>query len=227
MMETTLQAKSTISIIGGTGKEGKGLAYRWALAGHPVIIGSRAIEKAEEAAIEINQLAKPNILVKGMLNEDASKMGEIIAVSVPYAAHIPTLRVIKGNCSGKIVIDVCVPLVPPKVTKVQMPKDGSAGQEAQNFLGPECKVVSAFHNVSYDRLLNNEPIDCDVLVCGSDKDAKRVVLELVKDAGMRGWDAGPIENSVIPEGLTSVLIGINKQFSVVASGIQITGVNKD
>jgi len=226
-METPMQIKSTISIIGGTGKEGKGLAYRWALAGHSVIIGSRVIEKAEEAATEINQLTKAVIPVRGMVNEEAAKIGEIIAVSVPYVAHIPTLQVIKGNCTGKIVIDVCVPLVPPKVTKVQMPKDGSAGQEAQNYLGLECKVVSAFHNISYDRLLNNEPIDCDVLVCGSDKDAKRVVLELVKDAGMRGWDAGPIENSVIPEGLTSVLIGINKQFGVVASGIQITGVNKD
>jgi NADPH-dependent F420 reductase len=162
-----------------------------------------------------------------MLNEDASKVGEIITVSVPYAAHIPTLQVVKANCAGKIVIDVCVPLVPPKVTKVQMPKDGSAGQEAQNFLGPECKVVSAFHNISYERLLNNEPIDCDVLVCGSDREAKKIVLELIKEAGMRGWDAGPIENSVIPEGLTSVLIGINKQFGVAASGIQITGVNKD
>jgi NADPH-dependent F420 reductase len=151
-------------------------------------------------------------------------MGEIIVVSVPYAAHIPTLEVIRSNCNGKILIDVCVPLVPPKVTKVQMPKDGSAGQEAHNFLGPNCKVVSAFHNISYERLLNNEPIDCDVLVCGSDRDAKQIVLTLVKEAGMRGWDAGPIENSVIPEGLTSVLIGINKQFGVPASGIQITGV---
>jgi 8-hydroxy-5-deazaflavin:NADPH oxidoreductase len=227
MMETPLQTKSTISIIGGTGKEGKGLAYRWAIAGYPVIIGSRVIEKAAEAALEINQIAKSNTPVVGMLNEDAAKKGEIIAVSVPYSAHIPTLQVIKGNCNGKIVIDVCVPLVPPKVTKVQMPKDGSAGQEAQNFLGPECKVVSAFHNISYERLLNHEPIDCDVLVCGSDKEAKRMVLDLVKEAGMRGWDAGPIENSVIPEGLTSVLIGINKQFGVAASGIQITGVNKN
>ena len=225
-METALQTKSTISIIGGTGKEGKGLAYRWALAGHPVIIGSRVIEKADESAKEINQLAKSIIPVRGMVNEDAAKMGEIIAVSVPYSAHIPTLQVVKPYCIGKTVVDVCVPLVPPNITKVQMPKGGSAGQEAQNFLGSECKVVSAFHNISYERLLNNQPIDCDVLVCGSDKEAKRIVLELVKDAGMRGWDAGPIENSVIPEGLTSVLLGINKQFGVAASGIQITGVKK-
>jgi hypothetical protein len=224
-METPLQTRTTISIIGGTGKEGKGLAYRWALAGHSVIIGSRVIEKANEAANEINQLSRANIPVKGMLNEDAAKLGEIIAISVPYSAHISTLQIIKGSCTGKIVIDVCVPLVPPKVTKVQMPKDGSAGQEAQNLLGAECKVVSAFHNISYERLLNHEPIDCDVLVCGSDKEAKGRVLELVKEAGMHGWDAGPIENSVIPEGLTSVLIGINKQFGVPASGIQITGVN--
>ena len=223
-MQTLQQYKSIISIIGGTGKEGKGLAYRWALAGHPIIIGSRVFEKAEESAKEINQLTRSTIPVKGMLNVDAARMGEIIVVSVPYAAHIPTLEVIRPNCNGKILIDVCVPLVPPKVTKVHMPKDGSAGQEAHNFLGLNCKVVSAFHNISYERLLNNEPIDCDVLVCGSDRDAKQIVLTLVKEAGMRGWDAGPIENSVIPEGLTSVLIGINKQFGVPASGIQITGV---
>ena len=219
-----MQNESIIVIIGGTGKEGRGLAYRWALAGYPVIIGSRVLEKAVDAANEVNQLAKSAIPVKGMVNEDAAKAGQIIAVSVPYVAHIPTLQSIKGNCTGKILIDVCVPLVPPKVSKVQMPKDGSAGQEAQNFLGPNCSVVSAFHNISYERLLKNEPIDCDVLVCGSSKEAKIKVLELVKDAGMRGWDAGPIENSVIPEGLTSVLIWINRQFGVAASGIQITGV---
>ena len=223
-MDATQPTKAINSIIGGTGKEGKGLAYRWAHAGYQVIIGSRVLEKAIESANEITQLAKPSIEVRGMLNEDAARNGEIITITVPYAAHQLTLEMIKTKCDGKIVIDVCVPLVPPKVTKVQMPKAGSAGQEAQLALGENCSVVSAFHNISYERLLNNEPIDCDVLVCGSNKDAKNVVLDLVKEAGMRGWDAGPIENSVIPEGLTSVLIGINKQFGVAASGIQITGV---
>lgn len=222
-MELRSNLKPLISIVGGTGKEGKGLAYRWARAGYPVIIGSRVVERAIQSANEINQFTKSIIPVLGMLNEDAAKKGDIIAVSVPYSAHKATLLGIKSNCEGKIVIDVCVPLIPPNVTKVQMPKDGSAGQEAQNVLGQKCKVISAFHNISYERLLNHEPINCDVLVCGSDREAKIIVLKLVKDAGMKGWDAGPIENSVIPEGLTSVLIGINKQFKVNAAGIQITG----
>jgi NADPH-dependent F420 reductase len=223
MIEDVL-VKPVIAIIGGTGKEGKGLAYRWASAGYQVIIGSRQLEKAIESANEITLLAKPKFPILGMTNEDASKTGQVIAVSVPYAAHQITLESIKVNCDNKIVIDVCVPLVPPKVSKVQMPKAGSAGQEAQLILGENCRVVSAFHNISYERLLKNEPVDCDVLVCGSNKEAKSIILQLVKDAGMRGWDAGPIENSVIPEGLTSVLIGINKQFGVLASGIKITGV---
>lgn len=131
----------------------------------------------------------------------------------------------KPQLQGKILIDVTVPLVPPKVTRVQMPSAGSAAQEAQQILGEAVQVVSAFQNISYENLLTQEDIDCDVLICGSGKAAREIVLNLVKAAGLVGWDAGPLENSVVVEGLTSILIGINKQFGVKSSGIKITGVS--
>jgi NADPH-dependent F420 reductase len=122
------------------------------------------------------------------------------------------------------VIDVVVPIMPPKVTKVQMPPEGSAAQEAQAILGDNCQVVDAFQNISHERLLGDEEITCDVLVCGKGKSAREVVLSLVTDAGLKGWDAGPIENAVVVEGLTSILIGLNIQHHVHASGIRITGI---
>jgi len=215
----------TIAIIGGTGKEGKGLAYRWARFGHQVIIGSRQEAKAQAAASEINQLlSSAGCPVMGMSNEQAAQQAEIVVLTVPYAAHRDMCEFIKPYVQGKIVIDVTVPLVPPKVTKVQMPPDGSATMEAQPILGENVQVVAAFQNISYEHLLHDEPVECDVLVCGGNKEARKVVLDLVKEAGLVGWDAGPTENAVVVEGLTSVLIGLNKQFGVQSAGIRITGV---
>jgi predicted dinucleotide-binding enzyme len=119
-----------------------------------------------------------------------------------------------------------VPLVPPKVTKVQLPAAGSAAQEAQLILGEGVEVCAAFQNISYENLLHEEDVECDVLVTGTTKAARSVVLELVAAAGLVGWDAGPIENSVVAEGLTSILIGLNKQFGVQSSGIKITGITR-
>ena len=215
----------TIAIIGGTGKEGKGLAFRWLQAGHQVIIGSRQAEKAQGAVAElIDHLGFEPENLTGMENAQAVAEAEIAVVTVPYAAHRPTLEGLKDVLNGKIVVDVVVPIVPPKVTKVQMPPAGSVAQEAQEILGEECRVVDAFQNISYERLMNNEDVNCDVLVCGKTKSAREVVLGLVADTGLRGWDAGPIENAVVVEGMTSVLIGLNIQHKVNASGIRITGI---
>ncbi len=215
----------TISIIGGTGKEGKGLAYRWLLAGHRVIIGSRKFEKAQKAVNELlDFMGERTDRLVGMENREAVEAGDIAVVSVPYAAHRPTLEDLQDALQGKIVIDVVVPIVPPKVTKVQMPPAGSAAQEAQEILGDGCQVVDAFQNISHERLLGKGDTDCDVLVCGKGKAAREVVLGLVADTGLKGWDAGPIENAVVVEGLTSILIGLNIQHKVHASGIRITGI---
>jgi NADPH-dependent F420 reductase len=217
-------AKYKIAVLGGTGKEGKGLAYRWALAGHGVIIGSRQIEKAQAAVEEIKTLFPSGVEIKAALNETAAQTQEIIVLTVPYAVHKPMLEAIKPFVEGKIFIDVTVPLVPPKVTRVQIPAAGSAALEAVSILGENVKVVSAFQNISYERLINNQTIDCDVLVTGTDKETREIVIGLVQDAGMRGWDAGPIENSIVAEGLTSILIYLNKKYGVEASGIRITGI---
>ena len=214
-----------IGIVGGTGKEGKGLAYRWVQAGHEVIIGSRKYEKAQKAVDMVNDLlGKPAENLRGMENQEAVAACEIAVITVPYSAHRPTLEGLKDVLQGKIVVDVVVPIVPPKVTKVQMPPAGSAAQEAQEILGDGCQVVDAFQNISHERLLGEGDVACDVLVAGKGKAARQVVLGLVEDTGLKGWDAGPIENAVVVEGLTSILIGLNIQYHVHASGIEITGI---
>ncbi len=216
--------KYTLAIVGGTGKEGQGLAFRWIKAGHRVIIGSRQYEKAQGAVESLREILGDVGELTGMENRQAVEACDIAVITVPYAAHRPTLEDLKDALQGKIVIDVVVPIVPPKVSRVQMPEAGSVAQEAQEILGENCSVVDAFQNVSHERLMNEGDVGCDVLVCGKGKKAREVVLGLVADAGLQGWDAGPIENAVVVEGLTSVLIGLNIQHRVHSSGIRITGI---
>ena len=221
------EALPTIAILGGTGKEGKGLAYRWAGAGYPILIGSRQTEKAQSAVAELRKLLPATVYLEGMTNPEAAQQAGILVITVPFAAHRATLESIREYAQGKILVDVTVPLVPPKVSRVQMPPAGSAAQEAWEILGEGVEVVDAFQNISYEHLLNDEPVECDVLVVGSSKAARTEVLKLVQAAGMVGWDAGTIENAVVVEGLTSVLIYLNKQYGVEASGIRITGIPRD
>lgn len=214
----------TIAILGGTGHEGTGLGLRWARAGHTVIIGSRTADKARAAAAEINALI-PTPTVRGMDNPAAAKAAEIVVLTVPYAAHAATIDSVKSGVQGKVFVDVTVPLVPPKVSRVQMPAAGSASQEAQIMLGPDVKVVTAFQNIGAEHLKDPDgSIDCDVLVCGDDREAKAAVIDLAAAAGMKAWDAGPLANAVIAEGLTSVLIGLNIKYKAKAAGIKITGI---
>jgi NADPH-dependent F420 reductase len=225
-----------IAVIGGTGKEGKGLAYRWAKAGYRVIIGSRTPEKARAAAAELETLlsATPDTSalltssadISGSDNLTAAQRADILVLTVPYAAHRATLESIREAAQGKLLVDVTVPLVPPKVTKVQMPPAGSAALEAREILGEGVDVVDAFQNISYEHLLAEKTVDCDVLVVGTSQAARQRVIELVKAAGMNGWDAGPIENAVVVEGLTSVLIHINKQYGGTSAGIRVSGVSR-
>jgi 8-hydroxy-5-deazaflavin:NADPH oxidoreductase len=224
MSDNTEPVFRKIGIIGGTGKEGKGLAFRWARAGYSISIGSRQAEKAQAAAAEILQLLGGQVDVRGMTNAEVAAASDLLVLTVPFSAHVDTLNQLKEALRGKILIDVTVPLVPPRVTRVQMPPAGSAAQEAQQILGPEVEVVAAFQNISYEHLLHDEPVDCDVLVCGGSKSARTIVLRLVQVAGLCGLDAGPVENAVVVEGLTSILIGINKQYKVPSAGIKITGI---
>jgi len=212
----------TISVLGGTGKEGQALAYRWAKAGYHVILGSRSAERAADAAAALNERLGKD-LVRGMANDQAAAECDIAVLTVPYAAHRQTLEALKDRLRGKVLVDVTVPLVPPKVSTVQMPSAGSATQEAQQILGAETKVVAAFQNVSHEHLSEDHPLACDVLVCGDSQEARDQVLQLVEAAGLLGWDAGPAQNAVVVEGLTSVLIGINKRYRLRGAGIRILG----
>jgi len=205
--------KPVIAILGGTGKEGRGLAYRWAKAGYPIIIGSRAQERAQQAA-EVIRERVPQAQIQGMENRAAAQAADIVVVSVPYAGFRSLLEHIRDAVQGKIVVNVVVPLKPPKVTKVHLPPEGSAAQEAQAILGPEVAVVNAFQNIAHELLWEDGPIDCDVLVTGKGKANRQRVIALVEDAGLRAWDAGPIENSAVVEGLTSVLIYLNKTYGL-------------
>jgi len=213
-----------VAILGGTGKEGRGLAYRLAKAGYQILIGSRVAEKANIAATELVQRTGEKVCIEGMTNLEAAQIGDIAILTVPYSAHRETLETVKAVLQGKMLIDVTVPLVPPKVSRVQMPSAGSAAQEALQILGENVQVTAAFQNISHKYLLQDGDVGCDVLVTGTSKEAREQTLTLVSMAGLTGWDAGPIENSVVVEGLTSVLIGINKRYGSTRAGIKIVGV---
>jgi NADPH-dependent F420 reductase len=216
---------ASIAILGGTGREGRGLAYRWAKAGYRVIIGSRTPEKAVAAADEI-RASLPGVSVGASDYFSAAGQAEIVVIAVPYSAHRDTLEAVKDAVQGKLVIDVTVPLVPPRSSVVQMPPAGSVAHQARELLGDAVEVVDAFQNISHVHFTGDDETDSDVLVTGSSREARARALELVAAAGLTGWDAGPIENSVVVEGLTSVLIYINKRYGSTHAGIRITGVER-
>jgi 8-hydroxy-5-deazaflavin:NADPH oxidoreductase len=220
--------KPIVGIIGGTGKEGQGLAFRWIRTGYQVIIGSRTQEKAE-AAVQVLKELVPEATgsLTAALNEDAAQQADVVILTVPYAHHVEMVNFLKPLINGKILVDVTVPLVPPKVSMVQMPPEGSAAMQAQQILGDETEVVAAFQNISFENLLAEGTPACDILVCGRKREAREMVLSLIEAAGMIGWDAGYLENSMVVEGLTSILIGLNKKYKVKSSGIKITGIPVD
>lgn len=215
--------RPVIAIIGGTGALGTGLAIRWAGAGFPVVIGSRSREKAEAAASEMTP-GNGAPTVRGEDNAGAARSADIVVLAVPYSNHDAILEEIKSSVAGKIVVDAVVPLVPPKVSRVHLPEQGSAAQIAQERLGENVRVVSAFHNVAAAKLKSGGAVDCDVLVFGNDREARDTVIGLADAVGTRGIDGGVIENSVVGEALTAVLIAINRRYKVPGAGIRITGM---
>ena len=212
--------KKLISLLGGTGDLGTGLATRLLKAGYKVIIGSRTLEKAQHAERSLGKNTK------GLLNKDAALQGEIIILTVPFAHQRGIVEECKTELKGKLFIDTTVPLMPPKVATVQLPREGSAAEITQNILGDDVRVVSAFQNISAELLQSDKEIDCDVLVCGNKKEWRQEVIDLVNTLGMKGWHAGMLPNSAAVEAMTSVLISINKHHAISHSGIKVTGLKK-
>lgn len=214
----------SICVVGGTGAQGSGLALRWAHAGHRVTIGSRDAAKAVAAAQELNNALGADLL-SGLESGQGAAGAEIVVLAVPYATQAATATALREQLSGKILIDVTVPLVPPKVSVVQLPNASSCVLALQAELGAQVRVVSAFQNVSAHKLKKlDHKIDCDVLVASDDKDARAIGIALAEAAGMRGIDIGPLANSVVAESLTSALIWINRKYKAPDSGIRITGI---
>jgi NADPH-dependent F420 reductase len=207
-----------IAVIGGTGNLGAAIARRLAKAGRRVIIGSRSAEAAETAAANLG------FGLIGRANADAAAAADIVFVTVPFAAQEATLAAISPHVVGKIVVDTTVPLVPPKVMRVQLPPEGSAAARTQAVLGEGVTVVSAFHNVAGHKLATDEEIECDVLVFGDDRVARQKVVEIANVIGLRGLHAGALVNSAGAEALTSILIFMNKTYKVDGAGLRVTGM---
>jgi NADPH-dependent F420 reductase len=214
----------TIAVLGGTGREGRGLALRWARAGYHVVIGGRDLVRAETTATTLREKLDPMTRISGALNLSAAQQADVIVLAVPFAAQLETALQVRSGLEGKVLIDVTVPLVPPKVEVAQLP-GGSAVERLQAALGPGVAVVSAFQNVSAHHLADlDHAIDCDVLICADDDRAAQTAVELAEAAGLQGWRCGPLKNSLVTEGLTSLLIAINRRYKVPSAGIRITGV---
>lgn len=210
-----------IAVIGGTGKEGRGLAIRWAKAGHSVIVGSRDPARAQAFADEMSAAGYP---MRGDANGGACREAEVVLLSVPYSGHAETLTALRSELAGKLLIDITVPLKPPQVRRVNLPPGRAAALEAQALLETTTRVVAALHHVSSAHLSDpDHAVDCDVLVCGDDEAARATVVKLVADLGLRGLDAGPLENAIALESLTPVLLHLNRTYKTTG-GVRFTGI---
>lgn len=205
-----------IAVLGGTGNLGLALARRWTAAGLRVTIGSRSVESAKAAADPIG--------AGYAQNRDAAEAADIIVLTVPAQAQLATLAEIARAAEGKLVVDTTVPLVPPKVARVQLPPEGSAAMRARAALPDSVELISGFHNVSAQKMAKPGDVGCDVLVFGDKRDAREVGIALAAKAGARGVHGGPLANSAAAEAMTSVLIHINKAYGVTeGAGIVISG----
>lgn len=213
-----------IAILGGTGNEGFGLGFRWALAGHEIIIGSRMTEKGENAAIKMKKLA-PDAAISGTNNLQAAEQAELVVLSVPYEAQEATLEAVIPALDGKLLVTVVAPTGEKAARVRRLPSGLSAAEEAQQQIGDTSRVVAAFQNIGAHHLLDIEHnMNCDVLVCGNKGADKKIVLQLSEDAGMRGVNAGALQNASVAEGLTALLIAVNVIHKVKSAGIRITGL---
>jgi 8-hydroxy-5-deazaflavin:NADPH oxidoreductase len=212
-----------IAILGGTGKEGAGLGARWALAGHSIIIGSRDPERARTKAAEMRELTK-KLAIVGHGNAEAAALGEVVVIALPAAGLQTTLPEVREACRGKVVVSAVVGLTFRGGRLFTPPPAGSAAEEAQELL-PESRVVAAFHHIAAHELSDTESlIDCDLLYCGTDAEAKAIVVKLAASMALRSIDAGPLTNAGPLEGITAILATVNRRYKVMNAGIKITGV---
>ena len=212
-----------VGIIGGTGALGSGLALRCAAAGHEVVIGTRDPDRGAQVAKTLLAQIGESASIRADGNVEAAAFGEIVIVAVRFGNQRETLDAIRDAVQGKVVVDTTVPLVPPKVMRVQLPPEGSAAQIAQSVLGEGVRVVSAFQSVAAHHLAAMGEVPCDVLVSGDDRDARAAVIDLAESIGLNALHAGPLCNAAAAEALTSVLIFLNKEYGT-HSGIRITGI---
>ena len=216
----------TIALIGGTGPEGRGLATRFAMSGHRVILGSRDAERGVAAGAELAAaLGRTNI--EGAGNEEAAAAADMVVIVVPYAAHRATLEGLRAQLAGKIVVDAVVPMVFDRGPRPVDVEAGSATEEAAAILKDGgARVVGAFHNLSAEVLLDPAAsVDADVLITGADAEAKQTVIALANEiAGVRGVDAGPLRFSRFVESITILLVGINGRYKTHA-GVRIAGLH--
>jgi len=225
MTDAMGSGKSQIAVIGGTGELGCGLARLWSAAGYPIIIGSRAKERAISAAQQLALQIGTN--VSGDDNRGAAQIAEVVALCVPYSNHDSIIEEIAPVMAGKILVDAVVPLAPPNVPLVHLPAAGSPALAAQRRLGAEVRVAAAFHNVSAKKLRDGHKADCDVLVFSDDAQVRAEVIRLADVIATRGVDGGALANAVAAEALTSVLIAINRRYKIAGAGIRITGLPSD
>jgi NADPH-dependent F420 reductase len=212
-----------IAFIGGTGEEGMGLAYRFALAGHACVIGSRALEKAEGAVAELRE-KDAKLPLGAATNADAAASAEIVVVTTPYSAQAATLPPLAKACVGKIVVSTVVPMAfEGGLASLMTVPEGSAAQQEQALL-PDSTVVAAFQNLSARKLLKGGPLDADVVVCADDADARKRIMALAEAIeGVRGVDGGALANAQMVEGITVLLVSINRAYKAQA-GVRIAGI---
>jgi hypothetical protein len=224
------QVQRTIAIIGGTGAEGKGLALRFAKTGARVLIGSRDLEKAKDAAGRVTEAAG-GAVVEGGTNAEAAAEAEIVVLTVPLAAQVAILKSIRDSFRpGAILVDTTVPLevaIGGRVSRTLTLWDGSAAQQAARLAPPGIQIVAAFHSLGAAALADpDHPVDCDVLICGDSAEAKAIVRELAETIpGVRGIDAGPLDNARLLENAAALLISLNLRYRVKHSGLRITGID--
>lgn len=214
-----------VAVLGGTGKEGTGLALRWARAGHHILIGSRDAERAWARAQELARMV-PGGAFDGLTNEAASRAGDLVVVAVPHGGHRALLASLRGALAGKVVLDTVVPLDFGGPRLYAPPPEGSAAEEAQAVLGTKARVVAGLHALAAHELASlDHPLDADVLVCGDDAEAKAAAAGLIESLGVRCLDAGPLSMAAVLEGLTALMVRLNRRYKSKSAALRITGID--